>query len=77
MFFQTLWMIVINNRDYNIDQNNRDYDFGHNRAALIASSGWKYHAESVALRAAFKQHLFKLHQVHEGKHTDRVMGQPR
>jgi len=27
-------MIVINNRDYNIDQNNRDYDFGHNRAAL-------------------------------------------
>ena len=35
-------MIVINNRDYNIDQNNRDYnidqnnrddDFGHNRAA--------------------------------------------
>ena len=28
-------MIVINNRDYNIDQNNRDYDFGHNRAALI------------------------------------------
>ena len=28
-------MIVINNRDYNIDQNNRDYDFGHNRAALV------------------------------------------
>ena len=27
-------MIVINNRDFNIDQNNRDYDFGHNRAAL-------------------------------------------
>ena len=27
-------MIVINNRDYDIDQNNRDYDFGHNRAAL-------------------------------------------
>jgi len=29
-------MIVINNRDYNIDQNNRDYDFGHNRAALFS-----------------------------------------
>ena len=28
-------MIVINNRDYNIDQNNCDYDFGHNRAALV------------------------------------------
>jgi len=28
-------MIVINNRDFNIDQNNRDYDFGHNRAALV------------------------------------------
>ena len=35
MFFQTWWMIVINNRDYNIDQINRDYDFGHNRAALV------------------------------------------
>ena len=34
MFFQTWWMIVINNRDYNIDQNNRDYDFGHSRAAV-------------------------------------------
>ena len=30
-------MILINNRDYNIDQNNRDYDFGHNRAALLNS----------------------------------------
>ena len=30
-------MIVINNRDFNIDQNNRDYDFGHNRAALPLS----------------------------------------
>ena len=29
------WIIVINNRDLNFDQNNRDYDFGHNRAALI------------------------------------------
>jgi len=28
-------MIVINNRDYDIDQNNRDYDFGQNRAALV------------------------------------------
>ena len=28
-------MIVINNRDFNIDQNNRDYYFGHNRAALV------------------------------------------
>ncbi len=25
---------MLNNRDYNIDQNNRDYDFCHNRAAL-------------------------------------------
>jgi len=30
-------MIVIKNRDFNIDQNNRDYDFGHNRAALVAT----------------------------------------
>ncbi len=29
-----LLIIVLNNRDYNIDQNNRDYDFCHNRAAL-------------------------------------------
>ncbi len=28
-------IIVLNNRDYNIDQNNRDYDFCHNRAALV------------------------------------------
>ena len=44
-------MIVINNRDYNIDQNNRDYDFGHNRAALLSNalldrsvsfSGWPF-----------------------------------
>ncbi len=28
-------IIVLNNRDYNIDQDNRDYDFCHNRAALI------------------------------------------
>ncbi len=25
---------MLNNRDYNIDQNNRDYDFCHNWAAL-------------------------------------------
>ncbi len=29
-------IIVLNNRDYNIDQKNRDYDFCHNRAALIS-----------------------------------------
>ncbi len=28
-------IIMLNNRDYNIDQNNRDYDFCHNRAALV------------------------------------------
>ena len=28
------WVIVLNNRDLNIDQNNRDYDFCHYRAAL-------------------------------------------
>ena len=26
---------MMNDRDYNIDQNNRDYDFGHNPAALV------------------------------------------
>ncbi len=31
-------IIVLNNRDYNIDQNNRDYDFCHNRAALVCPS---------------------------------------
>ena len=31
-FFQ--WIIVVNNRDINIDQNNRDNHFGNNRAAL-------------------------------------------
>ncbi len=30
-------IIVLYNRDYNIDQNNRDYDFCHNRAALMWS----------------------------------------
>ncbi len=25
---------MLNNRNYNIDQNNRDYDFCHNRAGL-------------------------------------------
>ncbi len=25
-------IIVLNNNDYNIDQNNRDYDFVHNQA---------------------------------------------
>ncbi len=29
-----LLIIVLNNRDYNTDQNNHDYDFCHNRAAL-------------------------------------------
>ena len=28
---------MMNDRDYNIDQNNRDYDFGHNRAALTST----------------------------------------
>ncbi len=28
-------IIVLNNLDYNIDQNNRDYDFCHNQAALV------------------------------------------
>ncbi len=32
-------IIVLNNRDYNIDQNNRDYDFCHNRAALAGCEG--------------------------------------
>ncbi len=31
-------IIVLNNRDYNIDQNNRDYDFCHNRAALLQTA---------------------------------------
>ncbi len=33
--YMALQIIVLNNRDYNIDQNNRDYDFCHNRAALV------------------------------------------
>ena len=28
-------VIVLNNRDLNIDQNNREYEFCHNRAALV------------------------------------------
>ncbi len=35
---------VLNNCDYNIDQNNRDYDFCHNRAAqsqFIISALWR------------------------------------
>jgi hypothetical protein len=32
-FFQLI--IVVNNRDINIDQNNRDNHFGNNRAALV------------------------------------------
>ncbi len=28
---------MLNNRDYNIDQNNRDYDFCHNQAALVST----------------------------------------
>ncbi len=34
-------IIVLNNRDYNIDQNNRDYDFCHNQAALLYLSSHK------------------------------------
>ncbi len=30
----TLWVIMLNNCDVNIEQNNRDYDFCHNPAAL-------------------------------------------
>ena len=52
------WIIVINNRDLNFDQNNRDYDFGHNRAALpftledkrllmcLAASSYIHHRET-------------------------------
>jgi hypothetical protein len=33
--FSSQWIIVVNNRDINIDQNNRDNHFGDNRAALV------------------------------------------
>ena len=33
--FQSDGIIVLNNRDFNIDQNNRDHHFVHNRAALL------------------------------------------
>ena len=31
---------MLNNRDFNIDQNNRDDHFVHNRAALLSCVGW-------------------------------------
>ena len=31
-------VIVLNNHDFNIDQNNCDYEFFHNRAALLCVS---------------------------------------
>ncbi len=41
---------MLNNRDYNIDQNNRDYDFCHNRAALL-------HTHSIHMGFSFSLSL--------------------
>ena len=37
-YFQSQWIIMLNNRDLSIDQNNRDYDFCHNPAALVSAA---------------------------------------
>ena len=39
--FQSEGIIVLNNRDFNIDKKNRDYHFVHNRAAL--TEGMVFH----------------------------------
>ncbi len=54
---------MLNNRDYNIDQNNRDYDFCHNWAALrqINNNLLKSDAIKSLCNASTSRDICRLH----------------
>ena len=65
--FSNQWIIVFNNRDYNINQNNRDYEFYHNRAALITTI-WMF-LYPVVVPEVWIPHMSSVHLVEEAGTT--------